>query len=126
MVRQVAEHLEKYGYNVKADHIEWKNGAPDPVNDYVPDIVATRGDEKHIMEIETCPTFKDDEHTKPQLKSFESSEEVTHVIIPNVCLINGKKYDPVPVMKAKLKKWKITKVHVGVYSPSKGKPQFDR
>lgn len=125
MVESVALHLEKQGYYVKADHIDWKNGAPEEINNYVPDILAIRHGERHIMEVETCPTFKDDEHTKPQLQSFAKSE-ITHVIIPNVCINQGKKYDPVPVMKAKLKKWKIPTVHVGVYSPKKKKPVYDQ
>lgn len=125
MVKRVATHLEKHGYHVQADHIDWKNGAPEEVNDFIPDIVAIRHGEKHIMEIETCPTYKDEEHTRPQLTAFARSE-ITHVIIPSVCIFKGKKYDPIPVMKKRLKKWKIPEVHVGIYNPTHGKPDYDQ
>lgn len=50
-VQRIAKDLEKKGYNVKADVSGFKK--PDTIRGYRPDVVATRGRERRIVQVET-------------------------------------------------------------------------
>ena len=50
-VRRIAKDLQRKGYNVKADVSGFKK--PDTVRGYRPDVVAKKGRERKIVEVET-------------------------------------------------------------------------
>jgi len=111
-------------YYVKADHIDWKQGSPDEINGYIPDISASKQYQLLVFEIESCSTYNDD-HTKAQLTAFSKSY-ITYIIVPPVCIRDGKKYDPVPEVKKCLKDWGLTSVRVGTCNPFTGKIEYNK
>lgn len=123
MVRYVAKDLVAKGYNVLADGINWPKGTPPEINGYIPDITATKNNLLLIFEVETCPTY-DNDHTRAQLSAF-SRRSTTYIIVPPVCVNNGKEYDPVPDVKECLIKWGLTSVRIGTCNPHTGKIQYD-
>lgn len=50
-VRRVAQDLQRKGYNVEADVSGF--GRPDTINGYRPDVVAKKGRDRIIVEVET-------------------------------------------------------------------------
>ena len=69
-VRRVAKQLERQGYKVYAD----VSGFPQPstINGYRPDIDATRGKEREIVEIET-PESVDSKRDLAQQRAFQQA-----------------------------------------------------
>lgn len=51
VVRRIAKDLEQQGYNVKADVSGFRK--PDTIRGYRPDVVAKKGRERKIIEVET-------------------------------------------------------------------------
>ncbi len=72
-VRQQAEKLAGKGYKVSADIPGYPT--PKPIgrkNPTVPDVVATKGSSKVMLEVETSQTV-DSTHTKQQLQTMNRS-----------------------------------------------------
>lgn len=69
-VKQIAQKLEKKGWNVQADIPGYNN--PNPVGKYnqIPDVVAKKKGATRIIEVETPETMKTD---KKQHESFKKS-----------------------------------------------------
>jgi Holliday junction resolvase len=61
--------LEKDGFEVRADHIGGRRGAPTPVEGLTPDIEAVKGDEVRLIEVET-PSTVGSEDTRKQIVAF--------------------------------------------------------
>lgn len=112
IVSHIAKNLTSQGYSVLADHINWKYGAPDEINGYIPDILAEKDNNDILVEVETCSTYTDATHTKPQISAFNKSK-TTYMIVPNFCKKDGHSYDPIPEAKETLKSWNLSSVRVG-------------
>ncbi len=115
IVLLLADHLNKLGYSVKADHIYWPNGRPYEINGYRPDVTAKKSGSTFIFEVETCDTYCDD-HTKSQLTAFSKSYHYnTYLILPSNCdcFIGD------TILKAKLQfvTWKIRNINVRTCDP---------
>ena len=82
MVKTMADTFEGEGMQVKADHIGHRNGRPDPINGYVPDVEATNMNRTVILEAETHDTISD-ESTNKQMQAFSTVNGAEfHVIVP--------------------------------------------
>lgn len=116
ILKALANDMSNRGYNVKADHIEWSNGAPNNYYGHIPDVIATSlGNGNFIMEVEDCTTYKD-EHTKEQLESFIKVKGFScYIILPKTCYRQEKPYDTVEEMKTILKNWGLQNVNIGYY-----------
>ena len=55
-VKRIAKELEKKGYKVKADIRGYSK--PETIGGYRPDVVAQKGKEKKIVEVETSESVK--------------------------------------------------------------------
>ena len=69
MITVGACNLETSGYFVQADHVGWRNGASPSVNGHTPDIMAIKGNQHLILEVEDCVTCSD-QNTRDQLTAF--------------------------------------------------------
>jgi hypothetical protein len=91
LIRALVNRYKEEGYtNIKADHINHPNGAPDPVNGYRPDISAQKGSTYLIAEAETCDTIGTQE-TLDQWRAFDASWKEFHVIVPKRCFEEAEK-----------------------------------
>lgn len=91
LIRALVNHYNQEGYtNIKADHINHPNGAPDPVNGYRPDISAKKGSIHVIAEAETCDTLGTKE-TIDQWRAFSVSRKEFHIIVPKRCFEEARK-----------------------------------
>ncbi|CEG28091.1 hypothetical protein [Bacillus sp. B-jedd] len=130
MVKYIAESLSTAGYYVLADHIGWEAGCPSEINNYIPDIVAskpataTKAAQKFIFEVETCPTYMD-EHTRAQLSAFSTASGITYIMLPHSCQRNGKVYDHITEMKQLLVKWNLTSVKIGTCNFNNGEIKYN-
>jgi hypothetical protein len=57
MITVVVDSLEADGFTVAADHVSGLRKRPAPIGDFVPDIEAKRGEEVHLIEVETQSTL---------------------------------------------------------------------
>lgn len=69
-VRQIARDFEKNGFDVKADVQGFSR--PDTIGGYRPDVVATKGRERKIVEVETTES-KDSTRDRNQKKAFRKA-----------------------------------------------------
>jgi hypothetical protein len=69
-VKQIAQQLQKQRYNVKADLPGYQRPAPIGKGKRRPDIEATKGAKRKIIEVETPETL---EHDKKQHTTFRKS-----------------------------------------------------
>lgn len=112
IVSSTVAYFESKGYNIKADHINWKNGAPDDIGGYTPDVVGTKTTinglwattETIVAEAETVDSYSN-EHTKKQLKAFSATYK-TYVNVPASVVTD---------MYTKLYEWSLTNVEVLQY-----------
>lgn len=124
MLSYIVNNLVSNGYSVKADHIGWRNGSPDEINGYRPDIVASKNGASFIFEIETCASYGDD-HAKSQLQAFNRVSDATvYIIVPDVCVNHGVNINPVPKVRANLNSWHLTDVQIGTCNPHSGKINY--
>jgi Holliday junction resolvase len=123
MIRYIANSLKNSGYTVKADHIGCHDGSPEVINDYIPDITASKGGQYFILEVETCPTYNDT-HTKEQLADF-SKMGTTYMMVPHSCQRDGKPYDHISEIKLTLKQWELSSVKIGTCNPFDGTIKYD-
>lgn len=72
VVRKTAQGLEKAGWKVKADVKGYRK--PDTIGGYRPDVTATKGGERKIVEVET-PTSVDSARDKGQQKAFRQAAD---------------------------------------------------
>ncbi len=122
MITVVACNLETSGYFVQADHVGWRNGAPTSVNGHTPDIMAIKGNQCFILEVEDCVTYVD-QHTREQLTAFaQVSRCQVYVVIPPVCIgPDGNEFSAEPHMLFNLGVWKLAdKVRVALCDPHSG------
>lgn len=77
-------------YNIKADHIGHKNGRPDEVNGYIPDIYAEKNNAVVLCEAKTTDSIYVP-HTIEQWKAFSKSTYKFHVVVPMSVLDDAKK-----------------------------------
>lgn len=125
MVSYIANSLKRNGYLVKADHISWVDGSPDEINNFCPDISASKSGNSFIIEVETCPTYKDI-HTREQLSAFIQSKKGTvYMMVPHSCVRNGEAYDHISEIKDTLKSWGLTSVKIGTCNPFNGTIKYD-
>lgn len=87
LVQALVDLFEENGYRVQADDIGHPNGSPDPVNGYVPDVVAHKvGKMPIIAEAEDCDSIYS-EHTRDQWRAFSNAYGFEfHIIVPTRCL----------------------------------------
>lgn len=112
MVFFIAVDLARSGFIVTADHINWPNGSPEAVNDYVPDIVAEKDGKILIFEVETCSTLNNLQ-TIRQLTAF-SRAAATYVMIPTSCQDSiGDIFCPLSRMRGLMKEWHIPITQIG-------------
>ncbi len=79
-VRRIANRMEKQGFKVKADVSDFSK--PDTIGGYRPDVIATKGNQRKIYEVET-PESVDKSRDKSQQNAFRNaanrSENTTFV-----------------------------------------------
>ena len=69
-VRDIANRMKKQGYEVKADISGF--GKPDTIGGYRPDVVAKKGSQRKIYEVET-PESVDSARDKNQQSAFRNA-----------------------------------------------------
>lgn len=69
MVRKDAQELKKRGFNVQADVEGFPR--PDTIGGYRPDIIATKGGRKKIIEEVETPESKDITRSEKQRRAFK-------------------------------------------------------
>jgi 2,4-dienoyl-CoA reductase-like NADH-dependent reductase (Old Yellow Enzyme family) len=69
-VREIANRMKKQGYEVKADISGY--GKPDTIGGYRPDVVAKKGSQRKIYEVET-PESVDKARDKNQQSAFKNA-----------------------------------------------------
>ncbi len=90
LIKALADKFAADGFHVKADHIGHPNGAPDQVGSHIPDISATKLNQRIITEAETENSISLDD-TYSQWKEFSRvSGWEFHVIVPENCLQKAK------------------------------------
>ncbi|HVP56769.1 MAG TPA: hypothetical protein VMU02_01630 [bacterium] len=57
MINVLVDSLESEGFTVAADHVGGRREQPAPIGDFIPDIQAKRGEEIHLIEVETQSTL---------------------------------------------------------------------
>jgi hypothetical protein len=57
MINVLVDSLESEGFTVAADHVGGRRERPAAIGDFVPDIEAKRGEETHLIEVETQSTL---------------------------------------------------------------------
>ena len=85
MITVVAGLLESAGYRVRADHVGGQPARPTPVGDFVPDIEATRGEEVHLIEVETQSTLASP-RSQYQLSRLAATGARAYVAVPFDCI----------------------------------------
>lgn len=91
IVNVLVDAYERQGYEVKADHVGSLRAVPKSTGSHVPDIVATRGSEVYIIEVETQSTI-DDPETQQQLKEFaDAAPTRVYLAVPFECLEAARK-----------------------------------
>ena len=81
--------FQKYDY-INADHIDDKNGIPNQVNGYLPDIYAEKNNATVVCEAETIDSINES-GTIDQWKAFSQSTYKFHVVVPRSMLDDAKK-----------------------------------
>jgi hypothetical protein len=91
LITAMVHKLMAEGWKVSADHIGFPNGTPEEWNKYIPDICATKGNEKIYIEAETCDSLELKE-TQEQWIALSSHPKVQFsVIIPAKCVNEAKR-----------------------------------
>jgi hypothetical protein len=85
----ISYEFQKY-YHIKADHIDYKNGRPNQVNGYIPDIYAEKNNATVVCEAETIDSINESS-TIDQWKAFSKSTYKFHVVVPMSMLDDAKK-----------------------------------
>ena len=86
IISVIADSLENEGFTVAADHVGGARPRPFAIEDFVPDIEARRGEEVHLIEVETQSTLASP-RTHKQLSSFASRHGVkAYVAVPFDCI----------------------------------------
>lgn len=85
IVGLLVEFYEALGFDVKADHLGGFRESPDPIGSSLPDLVARKGDDIRVIEVETRSTI-DTENTREQLKGFTSNDHKLVLAVPYECL----------------------------------------
>lgn len=67
VVKEIADDFDDKGWDVEADHVDGYD-TPDKVRGHVPDIYATSGTRKHIVEVETSKD--EDEQQRDRFKRW--------------------------------------------------------
>lgn len=100
LIKAMVRKLEADGYeNIRADHINYAEGAPDSYGGNTPDISTSKNAHTNIViEAETLDSL-DDTDTKEQLQVLST--------IPNTKFWIIVPLEVVPILKARLKEWSI-------------------
>ncbi len=86
IINVLIESYERQGYKVDADHVGDLKPVPRSTGQYVPDIVATKGSEVYLVEVETPHTITTAE-TEAQLREFISAAPTrVYLAVPFECL----------------------------------------
>jgi hypothetical protein len=90
IISVIANSLENEGFTVAADHIGGPRPRPSAIGDFVPDIEARRGEEVHLIEVETQSTLASP-RTHNQLSSLGARAGVrAYVAVPFDCIENAR------------------------------------
>jgi len=84
MIRGMISTLEEDGWTIAAADIP---GYTDPgmVGRHIPDLIAQKGSQKTIVEVETCSTIES-QHTEDQFRDFSAATALFFVEAPESCL----------------------------------------
>lgn len=86
MINVLVDSYEKQGYEVLADHVGGLKKASRAIGGYVPDIVAKRGDEVNIIEVETESTLGDPV-VELQMRNFAAAAPTRlYLAVPFECV----------------------------------------
>lgn len=90
LVKALVDKFGKEGWTVQADGIGHPNGSPDPIDGFVPDMIAWKhGETPIIAEAENCDSIYS-EHTRKQWTAFAKVIGYKfHVIIPKSCFASA-------------------------------------
>jgi Holliday junction resolvase len=91
MINVLVDSLENEGFVVSADHVGGLRKRPAPVGEFVPDIEAWRGEELHLIEVETQSTLASP-RTGQQLTRFASRPGArVYLAVPFDCIERARK-----------------------------------
>lgn len=86
MINVLVDSFEVEGFTVSADHIGGARSRPSPIGEYIPDIEATRADERYLIEVETQSTLESD-RTIEQMKILAGQQGARRfVAVPCDCV----------------------------------------
>jgi hypothetical protein len=90
MINLLVDSLETDGFVVRADHVGGFRAKPPAMGDFTPDIEARRGEEIHLIEVETQSTL-DSARTQEQLAKLTSApDSKAYLAVPFDCLQRAK------------------------------------
>ena len=90
MISVIVDSLENEGFTVAADHIGGPRPRPFAMGDFVPDIEARRGEEVHLIEVETQSTLASP-RTHIQLSNLAARSGIrAYVAVPFDCVENAR------------------------------------
>ena len=86
MINVLVDSLELQGFTVAADHIAGLRRQPAPIDDFLPDIEAKRGEEVHLIEVETQSTLASPRSQHQLTLLAAQSGAHTYVAVPFDCI----------------------------------------
>lgn len=124
---RVARFLDDQGFNVKANHIEWEEGVPEPHGGVTPDIEASRGVRRFYFEIETCESVENEMATKSKLSVLTTyTDHQTYAVMFLNCRRGEKSYNGCREFEKALLKWGLSgRVKVACYDTFSHKLYID-
>lgn len=86
LINVLVNALEEEGFAVEADHVGGMRQKPESIGGYVPDIVARKGDQIRLIEVETQSTLASS-RTASQIEAFCQHASATIIVaVPFDCL----------------------------------------
>ncbi len=86
MINVLVDSYEKQGYAVFADHVGGLKAMPEQIGRHIPDVVAKKGDEVHIVEVETQGTLESPEAEQEILDFAASAPTKLYLAVPFDCV----------------------------------------
>jgi hypothetical protein len=86
MISVLVEALEKEGFTVSADHVGGLRPKPNPIGDFVPDIEARKGQEVHLIEVETQATLESGLARRQLASLVRQVDARPYVAVPFDCI----------------------------------------
>jgi len=91
MINVLVDSLESEGFAVAADHVGGRRRQPAPIGDFVPDIEAKRGEEVHLIEVETQSTLASPRFQNQLVQLAAQAGVHAYVAVPFDCIERARK-----------------------------------